>query len=66
MCSGACVLARVSRRVTRVQPHAPRSHAPHSHRAQEAILGLQHLHDLDEVEQGGQADDDDGGGAQQG
>jgi len=55
----------VTRRVERVQPLLPPlTRAPHPHRAQEAILGLQHLHDLEEVEQGGQADDDDGGGAQ--
>ena len=64
MCSGACDTSRRAR----LQPLPPRplTRAPHSHRAQEAILGLQHLHDLEEVEQGGQADDDDGGGAQQG
>ena len=57
----------MTRRVERVQPLLPPlTRAPHSHRAQEAILGLQHLHDLEEVEQGGQADDDDGGGAQHG
>ena len=57
----------MTRRVERVQPlPPPLTRALHSHRAQEAILGLQHLHDLEEVEQGGQADDDDGGGAQQG
>lgn len=57
----------MTRRVERVQPlPPPLTRAPHSHRAQEAILGLQHLHDLEEVEQGGQADDDDGGGAQHG
>lgn len=63
MCSGA---RDTSLRARAAPPLPPLTRAPHSHRAQEAILGLQHLHDLEEVEQGGQADDDDGGGAQQG
>ena len=64
MCSGAYDTSRRARAAPPPPPLLTR--APHSHRAQEAILGLQHLHDLEEVEQGGQADDDDGGGAQQG
>ena len=63
MCSSA---RDTSLRARAAPPLPPLTRAPHSHRAQEAILGLQHLHDLEEVEQGGQADDDDGGGAQQG